>query len=107
MELIPLQLESDEVQVSMQLLKLDQCAFVWIGTGNCSFNQLSAAIETRFSPVPSVVNIWGGDEELDRVIQRIVKKTGFYLVFSFNLQATPPDLYRVLEDTLVPMLLTQ
>lgn len=106
MELVPLQLASDEVQVVMQILKLEGCAYVWVGSSTCSLNQLSTAIQTRFSPIPSVVNIWGGDEELERLIQRIAKKTGFFLMFSMNVQNAPADLFRVVEDTLIARLLS-
>lgn len=104
MEVQELQLESPDIKVFLQVLKLDACAYVWVGSENCSFGQLSTAIQTRFSPIPSVVDIWGGDEDLGRFLQRMAKRTGYYLVFSLNLPSIPADLYRVLEASLIEKL---
>jgi hypothetical protein len=75
----------------LQFLRLDACAYVWVE--NCSFGQLSAAIQTRFSQIPSIVDISGGDEEMGRFQQRMTKRTAYYLMFSLNLPSITANLY--------------
>ena len=101
-------------KVNLQLLKLDQSAYVWIGTEADAMLNLAVVLQTPYvhftqSELPSVAYVLGDSpSDYERLLQRLCKKSSLNLHCSCNLAPDllrlEPGLTELLERELLPRL---
>ncbi|CAG9310597.1 unnamed protein product [Blepharisma stoltei] len=102
MEIIEFPLEVGTLY--LQILKLDECAYVYIGKDECPFNNLIMGIQTKYNPLPNIVHIMGFEESWTYFIQKICKKINMQVVFSINIEGVNPEMIPIIEEAIIKTL---
>ncbi|RMX62695.1 hypothetical protein DD238_007920 [Peronospora effusa] len=91
----------------VQLWLLNNCIFVWMGSGTDKprLGSLSTAIATRYSPMPLITSIVGVPEtEEQQIAQRFARRTGRQCFVSCQLPDHVPELFAYVEKQITERL---
>ena len=100
----------DEGQpVTLQTLKMDGCAYVFLSRQPCTLQNLTLSVQTRYvspsqEPIPSVVPLVNSSEQHEQFIRRLSKKTGLLLLCSLSLSQPEIDANPQIEAAILSQL---
>lgn len=87
MEEICFSVQLPEKSVFVKTLSLSNSVFIWIGDSDSRFDNLNVASATRFSSIPSSVNLLG--ENSGTISQKLTKRLGKQILLSYNVETDP------------------
>lgn len=74
-----------ESEVQIRTLNTTNSIFIWIGNHTATFNNLVLGSCTKFSKVPSRVDLLGKSSET--LVQKLCKRLGKQVLLSYNVQS--------------------
>ncbi|KAG7381433.1 proteasome (prosome, macropain) assembly chaperone 4 [Phytophthora boehmeriae] len=91
----------------VQIWLLNNCIFVWMGSGaeKPRLDSLSTAIATRYSPMPLITSIVGAPEmEEQQIAQRLARRSKRQCFVSCQLPDHVPELFGYVEKQVIKKL---
>jgi len=76
-----------EKVLQCKTLSLPSSVFIWLGEDNSRFDNLSIASTTRFSTLPSSVEVLG--ESTGTLAHKLTKRLGKQVLLSYNVELDP------------------
>jgi len=93
-----------ESEVQIRILDTANSIFVWVGDHTSTFSNLVLGSCTKFSKVPSRVDLLGKSSET--LVQKLCKRLGKQVLLSYNVQSDTLE-QSMVEDLILKQIITK